>query len=150
MLKFKISIIINQSPDIVTKAFLNPGNITFYTKDLEKFEVVREIPGQVGSVARLHYLQNGRRYVMEDKLLAVNPGKQYVSEVSGDALVAQVETTFTPLGSGTEMAVSWAGKPKLFLLKLLFPFLRGKMVRQAIAELGMFKKLVETKGVNFS
>ena len=45
MVDFTISEIINQPREIVIKAFLNPTNMTFWTKDLERFEVIRHKAG---------------------------------------------------------------------------------------------------------
>jgi hypothetical protein len=46
--------------------------------------------------------------------------------------------------------LAWSGKGKLLLLKLLFPFMRKKLITQAKAELERFKELVEIYGVDFS
>ena len=150
MPEFRISIMINKSVDIVLKAYLEPGNIVHWTKDLERFEVVKGEAGLVGSIARLHYLQDGQRYVMEDRLIHVDPGKRYVSQVSSDFLDADIETTFESTDEGTRMTVFWKGRPKILSLRLLSPFLRGKMAREATKELEVFKSLVETRGVDFS
>ena len=48
------------------------------------------------------------------------------------------------------MSLAWLGKGKLLFLKLLLPFMRGKIIMQATAELERFKELVETCGVDFS
>jgi len=150
MTTFKVSIIINQPIDIVVKALMNPDNFPHWQKDLEKFEAIERTPGEVDSIGHLHYSQKGRSYVMEDKLIYCEPGKKYVSQVSGDAINAQVETTLNSLGNDTEMNVTWSGKGKIFLLKMMLPLFRGKMVKQSKTELEVFKKLVETKGSNFS
>lgn len=135
---------------MVAAAFVNTDNMTHYTRDLVKFEVVNRTPDLVGSVARLHYSQNGRPYVMEDRMLEVTPGKRYLSRVSGEALEATVETTFVPSGDGTDMTMRWSGKGRVLLLKLLMPLMRGRMAREARSELETFKKLVETRGEDFS
>ena len=79
-------------------------------------------------------------------MLQVEPGKRYVSQVSGEALDARVETAFVPSGSGTDMTLRWSGKGKVLLLKLLMPLLRGKMTRGARSELETFNQLVELRG----
>jgi hypothetical protein len=149
MTKFRISTTINQPIDIVTKALMNPDNFLYWTTDLKKFEVIERKPGEVGSIAHLHYSQKGRSYVMEDKLVYCEPGKKYVSQVSGDALTAQVETKLHSLGDKTEMSLLWSGRGKTFFLRLLLPLLRSKLVKQAKKDLETFKNLVETRGINF-
>jgi hypothetical protein len=150
MTAFSVQIFINQPVEIVCGALLNPDNFPFWTTDLERFEVINGKPGEVGSVGLLHYSQNGQSYVMQDTLLSCEPGKRYTSHVSGDALTALVETTLDSKNNGTEMTITWSGKGKILLLKLLLPFLRGRLIRQSKAELETFKKLVETKGTCFS
>ncbi|MDY6965674.1 MAG: SRPBCC family protein [Halobacteriota archaeon] len=150
MTRFEISITINKPADIVTEALNNPENFPYWQTDLEKFEVVKGEPNQVGSVGRLHYSQKGKSYIMEDKLIYCEPGKRYISEVSGDAITAKVETTLDSSGDKTKMSLQWEGKGKILVLKLLLPFLRGKIIKQAKTELETFKQLVEERGPNFS
>lgn len=77
-------------------------------------------------------------------------GEKYVLQVTGDAITAQVETILTALDDKTEMKITWSGRGKIFLLKLLLPLLRRKMIRQSRAELALLRELVETKGFKFN
>ena len=150
MTRFRISIDIDKPLDTVIKAYQNPDNIIHWTTDLEKFEIIKGGPDIVGSLARLHYAQKGKSYIMVDELIYCEPGKKYISKVSGDALAAEVVTTFHPSGNQTVIEMTWTGRGKIFLLKILLPFFRGKIVRLARKDLEKFKKLVETKGIVFS
>ncbi|MFC2098552.1 SRPBCC family protein [Bacteroidota bacterium] len=150
MTSFSVSVLINTPPDIVNRAMQNPENHTFWMTGLEKFEPIKGGPEEVGSVARLFYLQKGQSYIMEDKLIACEPGKKYVSEVSGDTIVARVEINLYPSGDSTEISLRWSGKAKNLMLKLMLPLLRKKLIRQTKDELAVFKGLVESKGVNFN
>ena len=150
MTEFKVSTVINKPIKIVVDALMNPDNFVHWQTDLVKFEVIERKPGEVGSIAHLHYSQKGRSYIMEDKMIYCEPGKKYVSQVSGDVITAKVETTLHSMGKKTKINLQWSGKGKIFLLKILLPLLKVKMIKQSNKELETFKDLIETKGSNFS
>jgi hypothetical protein len=91
MTSFEISAIINQPVDIIVHALMNPANHPFWTTGLERFEIIEGKPGETGSVAHLHYSQKGREYIMKDELIFCEPGKKYISRVSGEYITARVE-----------------------------------------------------------
>ena len=90
MTEFEVNTVINKPVEIVVAALMNPNNFIHWQTDLEKFEVIERKPGEVGSIAHLHYSQKGRSYIMEDKMIFCEPGKKYVSQVSGDVITAKV------------------------------------------------------------
>lgn len=128
---------------------MEPENFVHWTSNLEKFEVVNGESGEAGATARLHYVEHGQSYVMEDFLEYVEPGRKYISRVSGNGMHIRTETLIEPSGSGTEMTLSWSGTSDYLLAKLLFPFLRKRMIRHAQTDLDTFKTLVETHGIHF-
>jgi hypothetical protein len=150
MTRITISVHINQPPDVVTGALMEPENFVQWTSNLERFEVVKGEAGEAGALARLHYVEQGRSYVMEDFLEYVEPGRKYVSRVTGNGMRIRVETLIDPLDDGTQMTLTWSGTSDNWLAKLLLPFLRGQIKRYALVDLETFKSLVETHGVRFS
>ncbi|MBN1267782.1 MAG: SRPBCC family protein [Anaerolineales bacterium] len=138
------SVYIDRSPEEVERIILDPSKTVLWTSDLEKFEVISGEPGFAGSRAKLHYLEGGRRYVMEDHLVEVDPGRRYLSHVSGAAIDASVETLLEPEGAGTVVRIHWTGRGKPLLLRLVLPFIRGNISRQAQKDLVKLKELVES------
>ena len=139
----RTSIYIDRPPPVVAAVLLDPDKAILWTSDLERFEVLEGRPGLVGSRARLHYQEGGRRYVMEDELLEIEPDRRFLSRVSGEAIEAEVETFLEPDKGGTLLTIDWRGRGKPLLLKLLLPFMRRSVARQAQADLVKLKALVE-------
>ena len=149
MTSLKLTININQPAEVVDQAFMDPANAVHWTADLERFEVVKGKPGGIGAVAHLHYSRKGRPYVMEDVLESCEPGRRYVSRVSGEGMIIHVETVLSPSANGTEVTMLWSGTSESFVARLLLPFLRGMIKRRARADLEKFKSLVEVHGARF-
>jgi hypothetical protein len=135
---------INRSPEEIADVLLDAEKAVLWTTDLEKFEVLSRPKDLVGSRARLHYKQGGRRYVMEDELLLVEPNRRYLSRVTGDAIEAEVETILTSIDKATRVDLRWSGRAKPMLLRLLLPFMRGAITRQSQRDLEKLKLLVES------
>lgn len=149
-MRFVTRVHINKPPDIVDQAYTEPENMPYWTKHLEKFEVVKGNSMEKGALARLHFKKKGRSYIMEDELLETEPGKRYRSRVSGQGIIAEVETLFEQTDQGTLTTLSWTGRSKTVPFNLLLYLLRCRIKREARSELIEFKNLVETYGVKFS
>jgi len=149
-LRFVTRVHINKSPNIVNQAYTDPDNMPYWTKHLERFEVVKGNSAEAGSLARLHFKKKDRSYIMEDELLETDPGKRYKSRVSGQGIIAEVETLFEPIDKGTLITLKWTGRAKATPLNLFLYLLRRRIKREATSELIEFKTLVETYGVKFS
>ena len=149
-MKFVIQVHISGPPDLINRAYTNPANMPYWTKHLERFEVLRGSVTEAGALGRLHFRKKGRSYTMEDELLETEPGKRYKSRVSGQGITAEVETLLEPMDGGTLVTLRWDGKAKPVLFNIMLYLLRGKIKREAASELLEFKRLVETHGINFS
>ena len=149
MVRFEIETEISRSLEVVYKAFVRPENLPKYTLHLEKFDTTGARFGEVGAVAYLHYNQNGKKSVMQDKLLYLEEKKIIISEVSGEGIRAKVETLFHKRGEHTVMVMRWEGRGTLFLSRLFLPIFRKKIIAQAQKELEKFRELVEKYGEIF-
>jgi hypothetical protein len=143
------SVHIDQPPEIVAQAFMDPSNAPLWTTDLERFEVISREPGEIGSVAHLHYRQGGRSYVMEDVLEEMIPNQYFKSRVSGNGIVASVETWLQMVDGGTEVRIRWSGSGASLPMRIILTFMKGNIKRQTKLELEKFKALVEAHGAHF-
>ena len=114
MVQFDVSIVINKPVNIVVDALMNHNNFVYWQTNLEKFEVIKETEEKAGSIAKLHYNEKGRKYIMEDKMIQYEPNKKIVSQVSGDVISAVVETIILSQGDKTEIKLKWSGEGKVF------------------------------------
>jgi len=63
---------------------------------------------------------------MEDKLIYCEPGKKYISLVTGDVITARVETNLISYGNKTEMSMNGKAKGKFFPEALITIYPAGK------------------------
>jgi uncharacterized membrane protein len=150
MVSFKITTKINQPITIVWKAFINPDNMLHWTKYLEKVEIVKGEFGEIGALSRLHYLEKGKAYTLEDKLLAFEEGKRIVSEVSGQGMKIILETTLAPVDGSTNVSMHWTGTSNSFFMRIALWLIQNRISKHALNELLHFKSLVEVHGEVFS
>lgn len=149
MTGFKIEILVNSPLETVYNAFVNPDNMTLWSRNLEKFEIVDGNSGEPGALARLHYNEKGKKTVMEDRLLETEPQKRILSEVSGEGFTAIVETEFESVGDQTLIMMNWRGTSTKFLVRIVLMIIKGRIRKSAMGELALFRDLVEKYGINF-
>lgn len=149
MLTIETTVYIARPREVIAEALLNPANAVCWTADLERFEILSGSPGEVGSMARLHYRQHGRPFVMQEVLEEYVPARYFRSRATGGGLRATVETWLWERYGGTELRLRWSGSGSNLLMRLLLPFLRGTISRRAESDLVRFKNLVEAHGACF-
>jgi predicted ester cyclase len=149
MVKFIITTVIDQPPEIVWNAYIDPQNMLQWERYLEKVEVVKGKLGEIGAVAHLHYLEKGRSYILTDTLLEYEEGKRILSNVVGQGMDIEVETNFNAVPNGTQISISWNGTTNSFIGRFILRMMQGKIAKQAKAELLTFRHLVETHRVTF-
>jgi len=150
MVDFTIEEVINQPKDVVYKAFFNPENMIFWTKDLEKIEIISGNIDESGSKAVLHFIRDGKRYRMEEELIESLPGYKYVTRVSGDYITATLEIILEEADKDTVFKVHYSGKGNSISLKIRLLFKKKKMRQILSNELKTFKELVENRGSEFN
>jgi hypothetical protein len=150
MIGFEVKITIPAPVETVVMALNDPDNCPLWQTDLVKFETIKGRAEEVGSIALLHFEQKGKTYVMQDELIYCEPGRKYISRVSGDFITARVETTLKNLGKETEITLIWSGCGKKIPIRIMLPFLRRKLIRQTREDLERFRELIQERGADFT
>ena len=137
--------IVGRHPTVVAEALLAPENAAKWQSNLERCEVVAGRPGAVGTKTHLHFAPKGRRYVMEEVLEFAEPGHRYVSQITGDGMVVQVETTLEATPQGTQLKIRWSGSSPSLWVRLLLRIVRSAIAERAEIDIQAFKRLVESQ-----
>jgi hypothetical protein len=142
--RFEVSIRVHASADEVAAVLNDPEAAPRWESDLQRMEVVRGGANEVGSLARLHYVENGRAYTMDDELLECDANRRWRSRVSGNGMSILTETTLVERGGETEVRLVWDGGPDAWLGRVVLPLLKPAIRRRARRDLEALKRLIET------
>lgn len=129
----------------VLEVLLDPNEAPRWQKDLKKMEVVRGGPNEVGSLARLHFEEGGREYVMLDELLECRPGHEWKSRVSGEGMTALVTTSLHSVEDGTTLRMTWSGRPDTRWARWIFPLFRPRVRNRIKGDLDSLTQLVSSR-----
>jgi hypothetical protein len=136
-----------RQPMVVAEALFTPDKAVKWQSNLERCEVIAGRPGEVGAKTHLHFAPpKGRHHVMEEVLESVVPGRRYVSRITGDGMVVQVETLLQATPDGTQLTVRWSGSSSSLWTRLLLRVVRSAIAQRAEIDLQAFKCLIETQG----
>ena len=131
-------------PASVEAVLLDASLAPAWTSGLERLELVEGTPGTAGCVGRAHYLEGGRRYVLDDVLVEAVPATYYRSHITGNGLSIDVETFLEPTpDGGTTMRLRWSGTGTTTATRMILPLIRSRIRRRAKADLDALRRLVE-------
>lgn len=139
------SIDITASPEAVSDVLLDMEAAPRWTSGLERFELVEGVPGHAGSRGIAHYVEDGRRYTVEDRLLEAVPGHHFKSRISGGGLKATIDTRLERIPGGTRTTIRWSGTGTNPLTKMMLPFLKTKIGSRCREDLEALRRLVEER-----
>lgn len=137
------SVEIAASPGTVSDVLLDIEAAPLWTSGLERMELVEGVPGQAGCRGLAHYVEEGRRYTVEDHLLEAVPGHHFKSQIRGGGLKATIETRLRAVPGGTRTTIRWSGTGTNPITKLVLPFLKSKIGSRCQEDLQALRKLVE-------
>lgn len=137
-------------PELVSDVLLDVEATPLWTAGLEHFEWVSGDLGEPGCVGLAHYREGGRRFTVEDRLLEVEPGRHFKSEIEGGGLKATVTTDLERIPEGTRITIRWAGSGTNPITWLMLPLMRGQIEQRSQDDLRALKELVEARAASGS
>ena len=144
-MRLNFEIRLHAPPQAVAALLTSAKDAPKWQKGLVEMEVVRGGPNEVGALARLHYAEKARTYVMQDELLECRPDRRWKSRVSGNGMTVIVDTVLEDSDGDTLLRMSWNGRPDARWARLLFPFLRPVVRRRIASDLESLKRLVRNR-----
>jgi hypothetical protein len=132
-------------PSAVSDVLLDVDAAPQWTSGLERLELVEGVAGEPGSIGHAHYAEGARRYVLEDRLLEVVPGRYFRSEIRGSGIRAKVETELAEIPSGTRVTIRWIGTGTNPVTKLVLPFMRRQVSQRTREDMRALRDLVERR-----
>ena len=139
----EVSVDIGAAPEAVSDVLLDADAAPLWTDGLERLELIEGDVGRVGSVGLAHYVEGGRRYTLEDHLLAAVPGKHFESEVRGGGMRASIETDLERVSDGTRITMRWSGTGTNPITWLMLPLMGRSIRRRCLSDLEALRALVE-------
>jgi hypothetical protein len=144
-MKLSHEILLPASPKQVADILGSEEDASEWQDGLVKMETVRGAHNEVGALARLHYVENGRSYMMQDELLECEPDRRWRSRVSGNGMTIVVDTMLEDADGGTLLSMSWDGRPDAVWARVLFPLARPTIRRHLEADLESLRELVASR-----
>ena len=139
------SVHIAAPPEAVGVVLLDAEAAPLWTADLVRLELIEGKVGEPGSVGHAHYGRGKRSYVLEDRLVSVDPNRRYLSQIVGGGLTANVETTLERTGDGTNMTITWTGAGTNPTTRLALSLMKRRIARRIRQDLDALCALVEAR-----
>ena len=139
------SVLIQSSPERVAAVLLDPSLAPRWTAGLERLEVISGEPGVAGCVGHAHYREGRRRYVLEDVLEDVTPGRHYRSRITGGGISVAVETRLESVApDATRLSLRWEGHGTTLGSKVMLPLLKRRIAQRMATDLAALHRLCES------
>ncbi len=145
-MKFTLELPIKSSRVEVWKLFDNPENISKWQPTLLSFDPVSGVPGQPGAIAKLTFEENGRQFVLIEKVTYRDEPKRLDVVYENNFADNTVKNTFLEQGSDkTLWVVETEFKFKTLIMRILGPWMKKNFVARTQRAMERFRELAESQ-----
>ncbi len=145
-MKFTLELPIKSSRVEVWKLFDNPENISKWQPTLLSFDPVSGVPGQPGAISKLTFEENGRQFVLIEKVTYRDEPKRLDVVYENNFADNTVKNTFLEQGSDkTLWVVETEFKFKTLIMRILGPWMKKNFVARTQRAMERFRELAESQ-----
>lgn len=125
--------------------FSDQDTLPRWITGLQRIEQVEGKPGEVGSVSKHVYLEKGRIIEMIETITAHEPERHFAGELETGGMQCTIRVDFVDKGDSTLMRFRSDFRSQGFLMKLMMPFVKGRVRARQEGDMKKFKALVERR-----
>lgn len=134
---------IRREPESVFHWIEDPELASRWQPDVVDYEITRVSPGMVGTEFREHLRGAHGSVEMRGRVTAYERNALMEFDLTGRGVRVRARYALTPVASGTGLRVDTEIRVGGWFSRLLEPFVRGKVLKQARTELELLRKLCE-------
>jgi carbon monoxide dehydrogenase subunit G len=143
--KFTVDLTLNRDRKNVWKAFDNPANMKRWMPSLQSFEQQSGTQGEVGSVSKLIYREDGRTVTMYETITARDEPKSFSGKYSTREVVNTLDNEFIELNPYQTQWKLHADFKFSGILAVIAPFMKKTIIKRTCEDMERFKSMVESQ-----
>ena len=141
----KVTVTVNAPVKKVWDTFMNPELLKHWLTGFVSIEHLDGTIGETGSTSRIKFIERGKDLEIFEKVLFVNPQKQYSFEMKHDAICTLTDVRFISIGQVTEIIQAVQFSPKGIFMKVMMPLMKNAMKKKMKNDLKKLKDFIESK-----
>lgn len=149
-MKYTTAIEINLPRERVIELFDNPNNLKKWMKDLQSFEAISGIPGQVGAKSRLRFKMGAKEVEFIETITVRNLPREFSGTYESKGVWSETKNYFEDLGNNKTKLISENEFRFNGFMKLLAWLMPGMFKKQSEQYLQAFKSFAEKADLSVS
>jgi len=114
-----------------------------WLEGFERVEHVSGTPGNVGSVTKVHFNNDGQEMTIKETITAIEPNKSVSMFFESDFMNMDYTLSISPIGSKSKLSSSTTAKGNGMLSKSIMAMIAGSIKAQEDTNLISLKKTIE-------
>lgn len=143
-LHYETSVEVARPVDQVWAAFMDPARMDRWLAGLREVQPLAGPPGEVGSTARLVFVEDGEEMRVDETILRRIEGEELAFAMDNDVLTGSASVRFTPVGDRTRITCVNDVEGKGPVWRSILALTQGVMEDHQVADFERLAALVES------